>query len=133
MEQRSLRKKIRGFFAIPEEIRADFWQETLRKNSLSLWVICIIIFVTETYNVLRVLLWSRSGLGTLNNRIYFGMYCALLAAAALYLLLQRLLRGAAKHLFHNFFLLQNQQACNPAFSGTKKDFSPVSKSCLETI
>lgn len=94
MEQSSLRKKIRGFFAIPEEIRADFWQETLRKNSLSLWVVCIIIFVTETYNVLRVLLWSRSGLGTLNNRIYFGMYCALLAAAALYLLLQRLLRGA---------------------------------------
>ena len=48
-------------------------------------------------------------------------------------LLQRLLRGAAKHLFHKFFLLQSQQACSPAVSGTKKDFSPVSKSCLETI
>ena len=82
-----------SFFRIPPEIREGFWQDALQKNRLSLLVICIMIFGMEPYNMARVLLWSSSGLGTLNNRIYFGMYLALWLAAALHLVLRHLLRG----------------------------------------
>ena len=53
------------------------------------------IFGMELYNMARVLFLSSSGLGTLNNRIYFGMYCSLLLAAALSLALQQLTRRAS--------------------------------------
>lgn len=87
-------KRIAEFFRIPAEIRAEFWQDTLQKNQLSLLVICLMILGMELFNMARVLFWSASGLGTLNNRIYFAMYCALCLAAVLYLLLQHLLRNA---------------------------------------
>ncbi len=90
-----MRKKLQEFFWVPPEIRADFWQGALQKNRLSLLVICIMILGMELFNMCRVLFWSTSGLGTLNNRIYFGMYCALWLSAAIYLLLQRWLRRAA--------------------------------------
>ena len=77
-----MRGKIRDFLRIPPEILPAFRQDTLQKNRLSLLVIAAMIFGMEAYNIARVLFMSRSGLGTLNNRIYFGMYCALLLAAA---------------------------------------------------
>ena len=86
-------KHIRDFLRIPPEIRPQFWQDSIPKDRLSLLVICIMIFGMEMYNMARVLLWSDSKLGTLNNRIYFGMYCALWLAAALHLVLRHLLRG----------------------------------------
>ena len=66
-------KKLRKFFVVLDEIREEFWQSTLRKNSLSLLVMCIMIVGMEAFNFFRVLFWSRSGLGSLNNRIYCGM------------------------------------------------------------
>ena len=85
---------IADFFRIPPELRPDFWETALLKNSLSLLVICIMILGMELFNMARVLLWSSAGLGTVNNRIYFGMYCALFLAAAIYLAAWRLLRRA---------------------------------------
>ena len=87
-------KKLRDFFCIPPELRPAFWEHAVQRNRLSLLVICIMIFGMELFNMARVLFWSSSGLGTVNNRIYFTMYCALFLAAALYLVLQRLLRRA---------------------------------------
>ncbi len=84
--------RLKEFFQIPLEIQEEFWQDTLRRNRLSLLVICIMIFGMELFNMLRVLLWSSSGLGTLNNRIYFTMYFLLWMAAAVYLFLRWLLR-----------------------------------------
>lgn len=83
---------------VPRDIRREFWQESVRKNDFSLRIICGIIFVSEFYNLLRVVLWSRSGLGTRNNQIYFSMYCILLLLAVLWLALRRLLRRAPAHL-----------------------------------
>ena len=85
--------KVRAFMTLPREIEAAFWEDSLRKNQISLLVIAIMIFGMELFNIARVLFWSSAGLGTLNNRIYFGLYCALLAGAGLYLVLQHLLRG----------------------------------------
>lgn len=90
-----MRQALISFLRIPPEIRDAFWQNSLQKNRLSLLVICIMIFGMELYNIARVLFLSSSGLGTLNNRIYFGLYCSLLGAAVLSLLLQQATRRAS--------------------------------------
>lgn len=88
--------KLRNFFRMPPEIREDFWHDALRHNAISMMAICVIVLATEVYNIARVALLSQSGLSTLNNRIYFGMYLALLLAALLYLALRLLLRGRSR-------------------------------------
>lgn len=90
--------KLRKFFIIPREIRADFWQNSLKKNSISLFVISLMILGMEAYNIFRVLFLSRSGLGSVNNRIYFGMYCGLFLAAILSLILQHICRNSSLRL-----------------------------------
>lgn len=89
---RFLGEKLRNFCSIPAEVRADFRQEAVERNHVSLLVICVLIFGMELFNMARVLFLSNSGLGTLNNRIYFTMYCILCASAALYLLAWRWLK-----------------------------------------
>ena len=88
----AMQGKIREFFVIPPEVRPEFWQTAYLRNRLSVLVICIMIFGMELFNMARVLLWSSAGLGTLNNRIYFGLYCTLFLSAAACLLLGFLLR-----------------------------------------
>ena len=89
---------MKRIFQIPPEIREDFWQDTIKRNRLSLLVICIMIFGMELFNMLRVLFWSASGLGTVNNRIYFTMYFLLWMSAAIYLLLRWLFRRRSPHI-----------------------------------
>lgn len=81
--------KLLPFWKIPDYISQEFIQESVRKNYFSFRIICAIIFAAESYNILRVLFWSRSGLGTQNNRIYFSMYCILFLIAVLWLVLKR--------------------------------------------
>ncbi|MCC2257481.1 GGDEF domain-containing protein [Intestinimonas aquisgranensis] len=98
----SMMRKIQNLFKdkwfpewqIPSYVRQEFLQESVRKNDFSLRIICVIIFAAEFYNLLRVVFWSLSGLGTRNNQIYFSMYCILLLLAALWLALRRLLQRA---------------------------------------
>ncbi len=94
--------KILVFFKqnlkLSEYIQQEFFQESVKKNDISLWLICAIIFSVEAFNLARVLLWSKSGLGTLNNRIYFTMYCILIAIGILWLAVRRPLKQAsARH------------------------------------
>lgn len=79
---------------IPGYIQGEFLRETVRKNDFSLRVICAIIFAVEAFNIVRVLFLSQSGLSTRNNQIYFAMYCALIAVAVLWLVLQRPMQRA---------------------------------------
>ena len=90
-----MRVRLKQIFQIPPEVLTEFWQDTLRRNHLSLLVICIMILGMELFNMSRVLFWSESGLGTVNNRIYFTMYFLLWLAAAIYLFLRRLLRRSS--------------------------------------
>ncbi|MDR3766156.1 MAG: GGDEF domain-containing protein [Butyricicoccus sp.] len=87
-----MRAKLLDFLQIPPSIRPEFLQDSVKKNDISLFVICLIIAVTELYNIARVVLWSPSGLRTLNNRIYFGMYCTLLAVVGFWMLIRKCLR-----------------------------------------
>ena len=86
--------KLRTFLTVPSDLKEDFRRSSVQRNRLSMLVICIMIFGMELYNICRVLFMSSSGLGTLNNRIYFAFYCSLLLAAALYLVLAHVMRGA---------------------------------------
>ena len=52
-----MKHRIRSFFAIPPEIRPDFWQAAYQRNRLSVLVICIMIFGMELFNMARVLFW----------------------------------------------------------------------------
>ena len=79
--------KIKSFITVPPEIKPEFWEDTVQRNRISMSVICIMIFGMELYNIFRVLFMSASGLGTLNNRIYFAMYCSLFLVAAIYMML----------------------------------------------
>lgn len=90
-----LRCKLFGILQIPKYIHQEFLEESVRKNDFSLRFICAIIFVVELFNMSRVLLWSKAGLGTLNNRIYFTMYCILTLLAVLWLVLQYPLKRAS--------------------------------------
>ena len=93
-----MQEKVRSFFVIPSGVLPEFWQTAYRRNRISLLVICIMIFGMELFNMARVLFWSSSGLGTLNNRIYFGMYLSLFAAAALCLFLSRAISQDRLHI-----------------------------------
>lgn len=79
--------KIKSFFVRPAEVLPEFQRIAYHRNRISLLVICIMIFGMELSNMARVLFWSSAGLGTLNNRIYFGMYLSLFLAAAVSLVL----------------------------------------------
>lgn len=63
-----MQKKLSEFLRIPSEIREAFWKDSVQKNTLSLLVICIMVFGMELFNIARVLFMSNSGLGTANNR-----------------------------------------------------------------
>ena len=91
-------KKLQKFFTIPYEIQNDFWHHTLKKNTASLSVVSLMIIGMETYNIFRVLFLSRSGLSSVNNRIYFGMYSVLFLSAILFLFLERASRHGSVRL-----------------------------------
>ena len=90
-----IEKTVGGFLRIPGGIRQDFLRELVKKNDLSLRIICMIAIVVELYNIARVLFLSQVRLGTLNNRIYFGAYCLLLTISIIWLLARRWLRTAS--------------------------------------
>ena len=94
MEIPKMSHPVRNIFRVPEEVRQDFWKESVRKNDLSMVIICVIIFVVELYNIARVLFVSSSRLSTWNNRIYFGMYCLLIGLGVLWIIFHRLFREA---------------------------------------
>ena len=90
-----MKERLKEFFYIPPHIRPAFRETMLNTNRVSLIVICLIIFVVELFNIARVLFWSASGLQTVNNRIYFVMYCLLLLVPVSYALLWRRLKIAS--------------------------------------
>ena len=141
--------KVQDFFTIPSEIMPEFWRTALSRNRVSLLVICVMIFGMELFNMARVLFWSNSGLGTLNNRIYFGFYLSLFLAAAICLILGcvfRIQRLAVSQFIQYgsvlFFLwwhvhLQGQQArkkinCgHPRRTTAHRDVQPLSAARLK--
>lgn len=89
-------QKIKSFLIVPQDIKDEFMQMCVKKNKMSLIIICAIIFPSELFNIFRVLFLSQSGLGTLNNRIYFGMYLLMLAIPSAYLIVAHVFRNSSQ-------------------------------------
>lgn len=86
-------KQIQNFFMVPPDIKEAYDESCLRRNKTTFFVVSLIIYVVEAFNIIRVLFMSPSGLTTLNNWIYFYLYCSLVALATAYLVFQHLFRN----------------------------------------
>ncbi len=84
---------------ISGENRRKYIDEALRNNRMLCTVASLFCIIVETFNVLRVLFLSDSGLGTVNNRIYFGFYIFLLICSIAYLIIGR--RENGRHILMN--------------------------------
>ena len=85
-------ERVWNFLTIPRNIEQEFYSSSLRKNKTSLAIVSVIIYITEIFNIFRVLFMSRSGLSSFNNRMYFYMYLMLMVITSVYLTLQHLSR-----------------------------------------
>ena len=71
-------KDLKILVRIPDEIKEYFWDQLLANNWRLMSVVSLLAIFVQAVNILHVLIGSASGLGTLNNRIYFGFYCVFL-------------------------------------------------------
>ena len=77
---------------IPARLEQDFLEEAVRVNGVVMTAVSFFAVAVEFFNIMRVLFLSRSGLQTLNNRIYFSFYLFLFAVCMGYLMADRLLK-----------------------------------------
>lgn len=76
-------------FGISEVGRAKYLEEAFRNNRVICMASSLFCISVESFNIIRVLFFSNSGLGTLNNRIYFGFYSFLLFCSVIYIIIAR--------------------------------------------
>lgn len=86
-------QKFIAAMKVPEDIRKDYWQQTVRVNHKILAILIILAMLAQIFNIYRVFFQSASGLGSLNNRIYFLFYCGMLVAGMCYLVISRCFRN----------------------------------------
>lgn len=96
-------RDIRKLFLLTDDVQKNFAEDSIKKNHYSLNVIAALIMIFELFNITRVLFFSRSGLGTLNNRIYFGMYCVLILIGILGILLERWMNRCRQEWLTNLY------------------------------
>lgn len=77
---------------ISQEIQKKFMEKAVRSNRFLMNRIGVFVIGIELFNIVRVLFLSESGLGTLNNRIYFGFYFFLFILMLFFICLDRLLK-----------------------------------------
>ena len=81
-------RSIRSILYFPEELKNQFFDISLNKNRIVLFVLAIAGIFIQGFNIIRVLVLSNAKLSTLNNRIYFSFYFFLFIISILYLLNQ---------------------------------------------
>ena len=97
-----------SFFKI---LKSELLERSLHVNQIILRSVAFFSMAVELFNIIRVLFLSNSGLGTLNNRIYFGYYLALFLCAAVFLIIDFVVKISAqqRHYLYmgsiSFFLL----------------------------
>ncbi len=86
---------LRGlrFSTLDADTRACADNEIFYFNNSRLPVLSWAVIAMETFNMINVIFFSESGLGTANNRQYFAMYLLMLASGIACLAFRRLLRG----------------------------------------
>lgn len=76
----------------------QYIQESVKRNFYSFRILVLFILVSQIYNISRVLIYSQSGLGTLNNRIYFYFYVSMLVSCLVGVVLERIFRDDVRAL-----------------------------------
>ena len=89
-------RKIRDF----KTIRKDYLEKAAVWNGNLMLFVSLFCILVELFNIVRVLGFSKSGLGTLNNRIYFSFYTALLLMGLLYVATDLVLRRKGRTLVY---------------------------------
>ena len=69
-----------------DKIEPEFIEASVASNRILLRISCIFTGIVELLNMMRVLVFSTAGLGTLNNRIYFGFYTVLFSCSVIFLI-----------------------------------------------
>lgn len=77
-------------YKIPPENRKEFIAKAVHVNTLLMKALAFFGVFAQCFNMSRVIWFSKSGLGTLNNRIYFYLYFTCFACSVAYLLYLRL-------------------------------------------
>lgn len=67
--------------------KEDFIKKSVSANRILLRICAIFSLLIEFFNMIRVLFFSTSGLGTLNNRIYFSFYIVSFICCVIFLML----------------------------------------------
>ena len=77
---------------LPKNLQNQFIDQAVYVNRILLRAFCIFAIIIQSFNIVRVVFLSNSGLGTTNNRIYFGFYTFLFIISAAYLLIDGLVK-----------------------------------------
>ena len=96
----TLEKTIKDTLYVSSNFQDSFLHTAIRRNKGAVIGMATLGIVVEFLNLLRVLLFSASGLHTLNNRIYFAFYCSMLALSVVVLLLQFWCRRCDRAVYH---------------------------------
>ncbi len=62
---------IKDILIPPKNVRKEYWNRVVISNHKILMILVVLTMAIQIFNIFRVIFWSRSGLGTVNNRIYF--------------------------------------------------------------
>lgn len=77
-------------YKIPPENKKEFIDKAVYMNTLLMKALAFFGVIAQSFNIVRVICFSRSGLGTLNNRIYFSLYTFCLACSVAYLIFTKI-------------------------------------------
>ena len=90
---------------IPAGTAEEYLKLSVKMNRKIVIAVSWFAILVELFNIIRVLFFTNSRLGTLNNRIYFGFYLFLLVWALAYLVLERFCRKKGSLKAHNILNL----------------------------
>ncbi|HIQ99873.1 MAG TPA: GGDEF domain-containing protein [Candidatus Scybalocola faecavium] len=83
---------IKDILIPPKNVRKEYWNRVVISNHKILMILVVLTMAIQIFNIFRVIFWSRSGLGTVNNRIYFVLYCIMLGGCGIYLVIGPILK-----------------------------------------
>ncbi|WP_455391057.1 diguanylate cyclase domain-containing protein [Frisingicoccus sp.] len=89
--------KLKFLHSIPEDIKDKFQKQSEKNSWKIMTILSILTLFMQALNMCHVLFLSSKKLGTLNNRIYFGFYCFLFCACALFLIVRYCFIKTLKH------------------------------------
>ena len=89
---------IQPHFNLSKQENEEYLKEAVRRNKYSFKVLVIIMFIFEFYNMLHVLVFTNTKLGTLDNRIYFTMYVILFVSGIIFLIVEYYMRNNVRKL-----------------------------------